>query len=65
MSAGGGLIFDPKGAIAAGPYSTFGYISGEGSKGTHFTTSYTQALGIAAGRYTAPSSMRFGAIWEY
>lgn len=64
VAAGGGIIIDANG-VGAGPYSSFGYTSGGGTAGVHFTASYTQALGYSARRYYAPSVMRFGAIWEY
>lgn len=65
VSMGGGLII----ASGGGPgiYSTFGYETGEGSAGFHFTTDYTQALGYEpkTKKYQAPSSMRFGFLWRY
>lgn len=64
VAVGGGIIIDANG-VGAGPYSSFGYESGGGSAGVHFTASYTQAIGFSGGRYRAPSAMRFGAVWEY
>ncbi|MCX6117017.1 MAG: hypothetical protein NT027_05725 [Proteobacteria bacterium] len=65
LSLGGGLII----SYAAGPgiYSTFGYETGSGSGGWHFTADYTQALGIDSStkKYIAPSSMRLGVLWRY
>lgn len=63
-SVGGGMIIDGNGT-GLGPYTSFSYVSGGGTAGWHFTTSYTQALGYTNRRYLAPSSMRFGVIWEY
>ncbi len=64
LSVGGGLIVDGNGS-GIGPYSSFGYESGGGTAGWHFTASYTQGLGYSKNRYLAPSAMRFGVIWEY
>lgn len=65
VSLGGGLIV----GTGAGPgiYSTFGYETGSGSDGFHFTADYTQALGLntRSKRYQSPSSMRFGVLWRY
>jgi hypothetical protein len=64
-SVGGGIIIARTGGL--GVYSTIGYETGSGSKGAHFTTDYTQAIGYAANikKYQAPSSMRFGILWRY
>lgn len=64
VSVGAGAIVG-NGETGFGPYSTLGYQSGGGKAGWHFTSSYTQAIGIAKGKYIAPSSMRFGAVLEY
>lgn len=64
-SVGGGIII---GRVATlGIYSTLGYETGSGSKGFHFTTDYTQAIGYVANtkKYQAPSSMRLGVLWRY
>lgn len=64
VSTGGGLIINYNGA-GLGPYASFGYTTGKGSKGPHFTASYTHAVGIANGKALASSAMRFGVLWEY
>ena len=65
VSLGGGLIIGS--STGPGIYSTFGYETGGGSNGWHFTMDYTQAVGYEskAASYFTSSSMRFGALWRF
>lgn len=65
VSLGGGLIIGS--SNGPGIYSTFGYETGGGSVGCHFTMDYTQAVGYASkeASYFTSSSMRFGALWRF